>query len=454
MKHKKERALILISFLLLGTFGLFYSLNKSGYLNRFKADPLSPAYTRTLTAIDGPGESGGPIGMFNTENDGYCYSTASAQKNDKFLVLSATDSTRPGVLMNLTVINGIAEVRSTFTGTGNLYAIVTDTLFERFTPTAADLLTSGVKKQLTNPGGFLLVLTDSLTPIEIESIEIGFHCNNDNDQNFFFEPGVNHYYGARSLATNIQIYHDGLSFTTNPTDITNNYSGETVVPPATRPNAWYRWNGISMRNYSLDGTTPNYTTTRFGEFYSSSFEISVTAIVDPGIFYNTDEWFCVAPWVSLSASNIDRTDPSNRMYLQTYIGNDNYDPIGTVNTLYKPYWAGRFITNYEWDAGSNAWVFQDPDTVTVLDDPTTTLREAYEAVNLPIFNVTYQISGNIYKIFINGFWVYTNTLLETYTDETFSLETFELQAVNYGNPDGTAKAGHMVIYSNPIIRTI
>lgn len=85
MKHKKERALILISFLLLGTFGLFYSLNKSGYLNRFKADPLSPAYTRTLTAIDGPGESGGPIGMFNTENDGYYYSTASAQKMTNFL---------------------------------------------------------------------------------------------------------------------------------------------------------------------------------------------------------------------------------------------------------------------------------------------------------------------------------------------------------------------------------
>ena len=106
------------------------------------------------------------------------------------------------------------------------------------------------------------------------------------------------------------------------------------------------------------------------------------------------------------------------------------------------------------DEYPDQYIFQNPDTVTVIDDPTTTLREAYEAINLPFFNVVFQISGNTYKIFINGFWVYTDTILTTYTDETFSLETFELQAVNYGYADGSPKAGYAVTYSNPVVKTI
>ncbi len=449
MKNKKAIALILINVLALGVMGVLHSLRKNGLLGGVDANPLTPGYSRVLTAADGPGLGAAKRGTIVINDDTYYYSSASDQSNDKFVILQANDAKTPGVLMNTTVINGIAEVSATFSGAGNLYAIVTETLFERFTPIAADLLTSGVKKEFGTVGGYLLLMTDSLTPMAVNSVEICFHCNHDIDSKFFFEPGVNKHWGARSLGANVVIDHSQLSFKTNPTLTTNNYSGETAVPLAERPNAWYRWNGISMRNYSQIGDVRDYDTTRFGNFWSSSFAVSVTAFVDPNIFYNPDEWFCVAPWMSLTTPGSPRV---NAGYLQTYIGNDNYDPIGTVNTLYKPYWSGRFITNYAWD-GSN-WAFQDPDTVTVVDDATMTLREAYEAINLPFFNVTYEISGNTYKVFINGFYVYTDTILETYTDETFALETFELQAVNYGNEDGSPKAGYNVTYSNPVIKTI
>jgi len=449
MKNKKAIALILINVLALGVMGVLHSLRKNGLLGGVDANPLSPAYTRTLTALDGPNGTMPMRGTIVAKDDTYYYSSASSQNDDSFLVLSASDAKNPGVFMNTTVINGIGEVRVTFSGSGNLYAIVSETLFERFTPSASDALTSGVKKEFATVGGYLLILNDSLSPITIESLEIYFHCAHDIDSKFYFEQGVNLYTGARSLGSNIVIGHDELSFKTNPTATTNNYAGETIVPPAERPNAWYRWNGVSMRNYGGTLETPNYTTTRFGEFYSSSFKISTTAFVDPSVFYDTDEWFCVAPWVSLSASGKPRTE---RHYLQSYIGNDNYDPLTTVNELYKPYFSGRFYTNYGYTG--SAWEFQDPDTVTVVDDATMTLREAYEAINLPFFNVTYEISGNTYKVFINGFYVYTDTILETYTDETFALETFELQAVNYGNEDGSPKAGYNVTYSNPVIKTI
>ncbi|MGI6714111.1 MAG: hypothetical protein ACOX3K_03580 [Bacilli bacterium] len=454
MKHKKIRASILTGYLALGVIGLFNSLGQRGFLPGVIANPLTPAYKRTLIAGDGPGVAAPLRGVVEIKGDNYYYATASAQSSDQLMILSATDAKNPGVLMNITVINGIAEVKATFTGSGNLYALVTATLFERFAPTAADGLTSGVTKEFATVGGYLLLMTDSLNPISIASLEICFHCNGDNDAGFFFEPGVNAYTGARSLGSNIAMTHNGLSFTTNPTATTHNYSGETAVPPATRANSWYRWNGVTMRNYKLDGENRDYSATRFGNFFSSSFEVSVTAFVDPVVFYDADEWFCVAPWMSLSVQGDARTP---RAYLQSYIGNDNYDPLTTVNTLHQPYWSGRFFTNYTYDAADaypDDYIFQDPDTFTVIDDASTTLRAAYEAINLPFFNVTFQISGNTYKIFINGFWVYTDTILSTYTDEAFGIETFDLQAVNYGNADGSPKAGYAVTYSNPVVKTI
>lgn len=85
-------------------------------------------------------------GTIVAKDDTYYYSSASSQNDDSFLVLSASDAKNPGVFMNTTVINGIGEVRVTFSGSGNLYAIVSETLFERFTPSASDALTSGVKR--------------------------------------------------------------------------------------------------------------------------------------------------------------------------------------------------------------------------------------------------------------------------------------------------------------------
>ena len=127
MKNKKAIALILINVLALGVMGVLHSLRKNGLLGGVDANPLSPAYTRTLTALDGPNGTMPMRGTIVAKDDTYYYSSASSQNDDSFLVLSASDAKNPGVFMNTTVINGIGEVRVTFSASGNLYAKLRET---------------------------------------------------------------------------------------------------------------------------------------------------------------------------------------------------------------------------------------------------------------------------------------------------------------------------------------
>lgn len=157
------------------------------------------------------------------------------------------------------------------------------------------------------------------------------------------------------------------------------------------------------------------------------------------------------------------------IWMQSYIGNDNFDPIGGVNLLGRTdTYTGRFFTNFASSDGGVSWGFQDPDETTVVGDATTTLREAYEAINLPFFNVRFVVNLNSYSVYINNFKVYEENeafyLKANYTDQTYCLETFELQAVNYGDgidtdgedPDtiATPLPSYFVAYTNPIVRQV
>ena len=95
MKRKKELGLLLISFLALGVIGLFHSLRDKDLSGGVGANPLAPAYSRILTASDGR-ERSATTRNGAANDDSYYYSTASLQSNEKFIILSASDSKTQG----------------------------------------------------------------------------------------------------------------------------------------------------------------------------------------------------------------------------------------------------------------------------------------------------------------------------------------------------------------------
>ena len=232
----------------------------------------------------------------------------------------------------------------------------------------------------------------------------------------------------------------------------------------------FQW--CDPRNYALVGESHDYSATPQGEFVDNVFEIVVSVMVDPTVFYNPSAWYCVAPWVALATSEHGvLPDVGNYVWMQSYIGNDNLDPIGGLNLLGRTdTYSGRFFTNFAAGGGGYDYGFLNPDTATVIGDSETTLREAYETINLPFFNVRFFVYQNSYSVYINGFEVYheENAFYdaENYVDQEYCLESFELQAVNYGDgvdsdgegPDTIASplmpGGYGVAYTNPIVRAV
>lgn len=466
MERKKFTSALLTFVMTLG--GLIGYRVFSSPTSNFNARADKIVYSRTLDISQGPGVGQPKQGMLENAISTCYYSTNSDLNDTTFLVLSATDAKTPGIFMNLTVINGLMSVRVVFSG-GPLSAIATPTIFEDYTPEASDALTSGVTKTFSGlDQGYLLIMTDSLTGVSITEIKIEYYCSNEVDNYFVYEPGVNYHTGSRSWAQNAYLEHSSIRFDTNPTIDTNNYSSGTS---GDHNNYWYRFNGVTPRNYTLVGETKDYSLTPKGTFTSNSFEVIIGVMVDPSSFYNPTKYYCVAPWVALgTADHGTFPDAGNaNVWMQSYIGNDNFDPIGGVNLLGRTdAYTGRFFTNFAAGGGGYGWGFQNPDTTTVIGDPTTTLREAYEAINLPFFNIRFVVNLNSYGVYINGFKVYEESeafyLAENYINQTYTLESFELQAVNYGDgidtdgegPDtiATPLPGYFVAYTNPFIREL
>lgn len=465
MRRKKLTAVLLTFVMSIGALIGYRILSSPSFNFNVQAEKI--VYSRTLGINQGPGLGEPKQGMLQNAISTCYYSTNSDLNDTSFLVLSATDAKTPGVFMNLTVINGLYSVRAVFTG-GPLAAIATSTFFEDYTPEAGDALTSGVTKTFNGlDEGYLLIMTGSLTGVTITEITIEYYCSNEVDSNFVYAPGVNYHTGSRSWALNPYLEHSSIRFDTNPTIDTNNYSSGAS---GGHSNYWYRFNGVTPRNYALVGETKNYNLTPKGNFTSNSFEVIIGVMVDPSSFYNPSKYFCVAPWVALGAADHGiLPDAGANVWMQSYIGNDNFDPIGGKNLLGRTdTYTGRFFTNFAAGGGGYDWGFQNPDTTTVVGDATTSLREAYEAINLPFFNVRFVVNLNSYSVYINGFKVYEENeafyLAANYTGQTYTLESFELQAVNYGDgidtdgegPDtiATPLPGYFVAYTNPLVREI
>jgi hypothetical protein len=484
MERKKVYALVLASVLALGGILVYNSLNQDGILGRVNAEPIT--YQREFDESVGPASTA-KHGFIPNVNMSLFYLSESAQTSSEFIRLKAKDANTPAILMNFTVANGLKGIAVNYTGgDAPLYALYSRSAFEDYAPTVDDIIPTGetgLAAEDYTACGYFLLMTYSTTDIVIEDLTVYYSCQREIESLFYYQGNwegtetLNHYTGARSWG-NLMGYkpaQDGFQFMTNPTSTTNNYSsGHTHSP--TYDDSWYRWNGVSMRNYveteeEVEGEIvkgKDYSNTPQGGFASNHFEVTTTVMVDPDIFYDEDAWFHVCPWVSLATADHQALpDAGGLVYMQSYIGNDNFDPIGGIETRTDTY-RGRFFTNYAANGGGYAWGFQDPDTTTVIGDPGTTLREAYEAINLPIFNVRYVVSGNSYDVFINGFNVYHENEAfyfdANYVDQEYSLETIEFHGVNYGDgvdsdgegPDtiATPLAGYLVSYTNPIVREI
>lgn len=253
--------------------------------------------------------------------------------------------------------------------------------------------------------------------------------------------------------------HDYLEFETNPNPYQNNYSkGKT--DQHNNVDSWYLWTGLNLRNDNKVGDDFNYGDVPFGNFLSNKFEVITSVMVEPRIFYDADGWYCAAPWVALNMEGEREAEP---IYMQSYIGNDNYDPTGGLyNTDYTDSYAGRFYTKYAAGGGGYSKGFHDPDVATVVGIEMT-LREAYEATNLPFFHVRFAVDGNSYSIYINAFEVQheDNAFYSgAYEGGKYFINNMALHGVNYGKKDGTAGTSaedydpYRLTYLNPIVREI
>ena len=479
MERKKIYTLFLTSVLTLGGIVVYNSLNKNGF-GRVGAD--LPTYNRVFDESVGPTSANtNKNGFIPNINMSLYFISESTQSSEDFIRLKAKDTSTPAILMNFTVANGLRRVAVNYSGgDAPLYALYSATAFENFITTSADEIPTGedgLPSADPSNCGYFLLMTYSTTDIVIEDLKVYYYCQREIEGDFYYQGNwegtetLNHYTGARS-AGNLFGYkpsQDGLQFMTNPTIDTNNYSiGQTGTHA--NPDAWYRWNGISMRNYEWDATLEekHYSATPKGKFVSNHFEVITTVMVDYDVFYNQDAWFHVCPWVGLATADHQILPDIGRLaYMQSYIGNDHYDPIGGIKDRTDTY-RGRFFTNYVAGEFPDSYGFADPDVATVIGDSETTLREAYEAINLPIFNVRFAVDGNSFDVYINGFHIYHEDEAfypaANYTDQEYCIETIEFHGINYGDgvdSDGegedtiaTPLPGYLVSYTNPLVREI
>ncbi len=422
---------------------------------RLRADMFEATRTFTKESVATPTayDNSGYLlcdGLGVSEHFRFFYYSAAVQDLDNHLVVlqADTDDLILGTLMNMSVFNGVTTIKVTFSG-GDLYALATATLFQEYNNALySNPLTSGISCDL-NPMmqdfGYVTLVTDSLTPVVIDSIEVCYICDHEIDRAFYYDENNEPLY-ARSIPGWAHQESDMLMLATNPTATTNNYS---IGDYAGHPNKWYRWNGLALQNYRDDDGIKNWAATRFGALINDEITIQMTAFVDPGIFYDENESFNIAPWIHIGDESHEDVD-----WIQSYMGSDNYDPIGGVNVERTDTYRGRFFTNHA-EHETYTWGFQDPDETTVVGNSEVTLREAYEANNLPFFNIVFQIDGNSYSLFINGFEVYNepNYFFDTYVDQQYSILQIHLQAVNYGTNDplGQPLAPYYYGFTNPIV---
>ena len=301
----------------------------------------------------------------------------------------------------------------------------------------ADQLVSGTTYNVPAGCGYFLLYNYENGMAGINEIEITYSCQRNLDSQMIFNKN-SQMGGARSLAGKTVLEDSYVELTNNPTVNTNNYSRGNHVTQD-HDDSWYRWNGRYFAYSENLGTEFTFGMTILGEYSS---------------WCDPSQYFHYNVWPQFSYGNA-----SDRPWLQTYIGNDNYEPLGAEHALFPsdPYvshtYEGRFFTDYIEENGD--YVFADPDTH-YIPDPNhhLTFREAYNWVTVPAWflkfhvylttieeedeehNPTQRENIPVCDVYINGLLIYEQVeLFYNYDSDntpSISIYTLPMHLVNYG----------------------
>ena len=390
-----------------------------------------------------------------------------------------------GMAYNRSLIGNLEKIRVDFSG-GDLQYVFTEFLMEdmNFDSKTGNKFESGKPVDVPEDKCYFVIYTKNTTPVKIDSLKLKLRENSTFDDHQIYNlTSETELGGARSVSKKYTITDSYVEMESNPQSHTNNHSkgthyicdrekggcghyyvSETPITECTHchventiktlnKSTWYRWNGQYLPESEDLGTEFTFGMTIAGEF---------SRMVDETKFFHYNVW----PQFSYGSTKKDED-----VWVQTYIGNDNYEPLGKDNALNPsdPYvnesYAGRFFGNYDWynaqgivdySDPSGAWKFGDPDLCKI-PDGSKTLREAYKAYNLPFWFIKFHVylgEGDepTADIFINGTKVYSLEIFEEYdtvAKPSLHIKTLPMHMVNYGidldGPPGDSYTGTLTL---------
>ena len=357
-----------------------------------------------------------------------------------------------GMIYNRSAINGFESLKVAFTGSP-LHYVFTDFLMENM-DFDGPALTSGTAVEVPENKAYFIVYNTSETPTNIDSFEVTYRCDGNVDATLIYDKAdTSDLGGARSLGKIVSAEDNFITLENNPTKTTNNYSSGR---------AWYRFNGKFFRRSADLGT---------------DFTFGMTLGVDYEKMTNDNENFHINVWPQLGWMNGETNMADDYSYAQIYIGNDNYEPLGSHEALRPsdPYtktsYAGRFFTDYVLQ--DNNWVFANPDELHIPDKTLDlTMREAYERYNLPFWFVKFHVylatvegeddqgqpifldNTPVCDIYINNMLIYEQQ--EFFDDydrvntPSLFINTLPMHLVNYGvDAEGTPDKAYRGMFTYP-----
>ena len=442
---KKKLVLVLTTTATLTVSGLaMFLIPKVNDINA-KADPVT--YSMTLdSSVELQDKDKGYMYQANVKNnkfdvigygenaEGFC---TIAKKTHDLKTHTGTVSNKfkfEGMVYNRSAINGFKTLSVKFSG-GDLYYKFTDFLMEDMDfEGETNTLTSEVAVNVPAGKAYFVVFNKSTTPIAIESLEVEYACDGSVDDSMIYDKNTS-LGGARSVSKRVTKEDSFLELENNPTYNTNNHStGYETDPKDVNKDSWYRWNGKYFTESGDLGTDFKFGMTIVG---------NISQVLDETDYFHYNVW----PQFTYAG---DTEEP----WVQTYIGNDNYEPLGKSHDFRPsdPYiqesYTGRFFSNYDWynssmvvdyDDPTGSWIFPDPD-VAKIPDGSKTFREAYEENPLPFWYLEFHVyldgdNDACCDIKINGTLIYSSSIFENYdkvNKPSISIKTMPMHLVNYG----------------------
>ena len=352
------------------------------------------------------------------------------------------DYTYKGMIYNRSVINGLKSLTVKFSG-GDLYYVFTNFLMENMEFDKANQLVNETLVSVPNNECYFIVYTDSETGVDIDYVNVKYECDNSIDREMMYHKDAS-LGGARSWTSKVKMEDSYLEMENNPTKTTNNYSHGNNVSTA-HDNSWYRFNGRYFKEYGDLGTEFTFAMTIGGEY---------NRMVDESKYFNYEVW----PQLTYEGA-----PSSDEQWIQAYIGNDNYEPLGAEHTIqkegyrYSDTYTGRFFGDFNTLDEGATWEFMDPDTFKTPDD-SLTLREAYERYNLPFWFIKFHVyldeeNDPMYDIYINNMLVYRYWCFENYdkvNTPSIGIKTIPMHIINYGvDSDGNPAESYKGIFTYP-----